>query len=125
MSGSEGASGAIYACLAFFGTIFPQATFLIFFVVPAKAWMVVAGLFSVSRAGVLWLLIHFPTSCPAPTTPPLASANNQWDFFQAVSGRQSLTDSAGHAGGIAFGVMSALYTRQKFLGSWRRSFRMR
>lgn len=48
VSGSEGASGAIYSCLAFYGTIFPQATFLLFFVVPMRAWMVVGGLFAVS-----------------------------------------------------------------------------
>ncbi len=48
IGGSEGASGAIYACLAFYGTIFPQATFLLFFIIPARAWMVVGGLFAVS-----------------------------------------------------------------------------
>jgi membrane associated rhomboid family serine protease len=93
IGGSEGASGAIYACLAFYGTIFPQATFLLFFIIPARAWMVVGGLFA-------------------------------WDFWQAVTSRQGLTDSAGHAGGIAFGVASALYARHKYLGSWRRGFRM-
>ncbi|GMK54086.1 hypothetical protein CspeluHIS016_0106720 [Cutaneotrichosporon spelunceum] len=93
VAGSEGASGAIYACLAFFGTIFPQATFLLFFVIPAKAWMVVTGIFI-------------------------------WDFYHAITSRQGLTDSAGHAGGIAFGVASGLYARQKYLGSWRRSFRL-
>lgn len=47
-SGSEGASGAIYTCLAFYGTVFPRNTFLLFFVIPMPAWALVGGIFAVS-----------------------------------------------------------------------------
>lgn len=47
--GSEGASGAIYACLSFFAATFPQTQFLMFFVIPMPAWVAVGGIFAVSR----------------------------------------------------------------------------
>lgn len=47
--GSEGASGAIYASLAFYAALFPNTTFLLFFVVPMPAWVMVGGIFAVSR----------------------------------------------------------------------------
>lgn len=43
--GSEGASGAIYGCMAFFGTMFPRSTFLLFFVIPMPAWALLSGVF--------------------------------------------------------------------------------
>lgn len=79
-AGSEGASGAIYTTLAFYATLFPRSTFLLFFVVPMPAWLLVGGMFG-------------------------------YDFFQAVTGRQSRTDSAGHAGGIVAGVVAGLLFR--------------
>lgn len=87
VGGSEGASGAIYATLAFYGTIFPRATFLLFFVVPMPAWALVGGLFA-------------------------------WDFYQAMTGQQSRTDSAGHAGGIAAGVFAGLLMRRRIMPRW-------
>ncbi|KAJ9105231.1 hypothetical protein QFC21_001596 [Naganishia friedmannii] len=62
--GSEGASGAIYASLAYFAAMFPQAKFLMFFIVPMPAWVAT-----------------------------------------------SMTDSAGHIGGIMAGVGFALISR--------------
>ncbi|RSH93830.1 hypothetical protein EHS25_006479 [Saitozyma podzolica] len=44
--GSEGASGAIYASLAFYAALFPNTTFLLFFVVPMPAWAMVGGIFA-------------------------------------------------------------------------------
>ncbi|KAG7529012.1 hypothetical protein FFLO_05835 [Filobasidium floriforme] len=44
--GSEGASGAIYASLAYYAAMFPQAQFLLFFVVPLPAWAAVGGIFA-------------------------------------------------------------------------------
>lgn len=38
-SGSQGASGSIYAMLVFFACAMPNTTFLIFFVIPAPAWV--------------------------------------------------------------------------------------
>jgi membrane associated rhomboid family serine protease len=46
--GSEGASGAIYASLAFYGALFPNTTFLLFFIVPMPAWVMIGGIFAVS-----------------------------------------------------------------------------
>ncbi|RXK36879.1 hypothetical protein M231_05853 [Tremella mesenterica] len=43
--GSEGASGAIYTSLAFYGALFPQTTFLFFFIVPMPAWVMLGGIF--------------------------------------------------------------------------------
>lgn len=37
--GSHGASGAVLGCLSFFAACYPRATFLVFFVVPAPAWV--------------------------------------------------------------------------------------
>ncbi|KAI9638029.1 uncharacterized protein MKK02DRAFT_31543 [Dioszegia hungarica] len=45
-AGSEGASGAIYACLGFYGAIFPNTTFLLFFVLPMPAWVLIGGMFA-------------------------------------------------------------------------------
>ncbi|KAL7424318.1 hypothetical protein Q5752_001908 [Cryptotrichosporon argae] len=45
-AGSEGASGAIYATLAFYGALFPRTQFLVFFVVPMPAWLFVGGIFA-------------------------------------------------------------------------------
>ncbi|KAG8920051.1 hypothetical protein FRC02_001188 [Tulasnella sp. 418] len=42
--GSHGASGAINAVLACYATLFPRATFLLFFVIPVPAWACVGGL---------------------------------------------------------------------------------
>lgn len=47
-SGSEGASGAIYATLSFYGALFPKQTFLFMFVIPMPAWALISGLFAVS-----------------------------------------------------------------------------
>lgn len=51
VSGSDGASGAIYATLAFFGGLFPQQKFLFFFVIPMPAWLLIGGIFTVSLLG--------------------------------------------------------------------------
>lgn len=56
--GSEGASGAIYGCMAFFGTMFPRSTFLLFFVVPMPAWALLSGVF----AWDLWQTLYNPAS---------------------------------------------------------------
>lgn len=56
--GSEGASGAIYGCMAFFGTMFPRSTFLLFFVVPMPAWALLSGVF----VWDLWRTIFDPRS---------------------------------------------------------------
>lgn len=65
-----------------------------------------------------------PSLAPSPSHTSRENADTKWDFWQAATSRQGLTDSAGHAGGIAFGVLAALYARQKYLGNWRRGFRM-
>lgn len=39
-----GSSGAIYSCLAFYGTVFPTTTFLLFFIIPMPAWALLGGL---------------------------------------------------------------------------------
>lgn len=70
IGGSEGASGAIYACLAFYGTIFPQATFLLFFIIPARAWMVVGGLFAVSVLAASSASCHVPRVASGKNKPP-------------------------------------------------------
>lgn len=49
--GSEGASGAIYGCTALYAALFPRSTFLLFFVLPMPAWMLVGG-------GFAWDLIN-------------------------------------------------------------------
>jgi membrane associated rhomboid family serine protease len=41
-------SGAIYAALSYYATIFPTQQFLLFFVVPVPAWAAVGGIFAVS-----------------------------------------------------------------------------
>lgn len=40
--------GAIYSCLSAFATMFPNAKFLMFFIVPMPAWAAVGGIFAVS-----------------------------------------------------------------------------
>ncbi|KAI5480762.1 hypothetical protein MNV49_007168 [Pseudohyphozyma bogoriensis] len=42
---SHGASGAVYGILSYFAARNPQATFLLFFVIPAPAWAIVSGIF--------------------------------------------------------------------------------
>ncbi|GAA5893915.1 rhomboid family intramembrane serine protease [Sporobolomyces salmoneus] len=71
---AHGASGATYGTIAFFAAAMPRATFLLFFVVPVRAWLCVSGLFA-------------------------------WDFYNATSRRGGMTDSAGHVGGIASGLL--------------------
>ncbi|GAA5982770.1 hypothetical protein JCM5350_006242 [Sporobolomyces pararoseus] len=71
---AHGASGATYGTIAFFAAAMPSATFLLFFVVPVRAWLCVSGLFA-------------------------------WDFYNATSRRGGMTDSAGHVGGIASGLL--------------------
>ncbi|KAI5450477.1 hypothetical protein NCC49_003098 [Naganishia albida] len=44
--GSEGASAAIYASLAYFAAVFPNAQFLMFFIIPMPAWAAVGGIFA-------------------------------------------------------------------------------
>ncbi len=39
-------SGAIYAALSFYATMFPYQQFLLFFVVPVPAWAAVGGIFA-------------------------------------------------------------------------------
>ncbi|WVQ69713.1 uncharacterized protein L199_007933 [Kwoniella botswanensis] len=79
--GSEGASGAIYACLSFYGAMFPQSTVLMFFVIPMPVWVAISGIFA-------------------------------WDFYGALFRPNSGTDSAGHLGGITYGLLAALAMRR-------------
>ncbi|WVO14170.1 hypothetical protein L204_101801 [Cryptococcus depauperatus] len=44
--GSEGASGAIYACLAYYGALFPQSQVLMFFIIPMPVWVAISGVFA-------------------------------------------------------------------------------
>jgi membrane associated rhomboid family serine protease len=44
--------GAIYSCLSAFATMFPNARFLMFFIVPMPAWAAVGGIFAVSTVGI-------------------------------------------------------------------------
>ncbi|WVQ78442.1 hypothetical protein IAT38_000528 [Cryptococcus sp. DSM 104549] len=83
--GSEGASGAIYACLAYYGAIFPQQQVLMFFIIPMPVWVAIGGLFA-------------------------------YDLYGAILQPFSGTDSAGHIGGIVYGLMAALSYRR---GGWR------
>ncbi|SJX62505.1 related to PCP1-mitochondrial serine protease [Sporisorium reilianum f. sp. reilianum] len=43
---SHGASGSVYAIMSAFACVHPRATFLVFFVVPAPAWLCVSGIFA-------------------------------------------------------------------------------
>lgn len=43
---SQGASGSVYAIMTTFAMVQPTATFLVFFVIPAPAWVVVSGIFA-------------------------------------------------------------------------------
>ncbi|WVW82711.1 hypothetical protein I302_104722 [Kwoniella bestiolae CBS 10118] len=52
--GSEGASGAIYACLSFYGAMFPQSTVLMFFVIPMPVWVAISGIFAWDFYGALF-----------------------------------------------------------------------
>ncbi|WWC60786.1 uncharacterized protein I303_103362 [Kwoniella dejecticola CBS 10117] len=79
--GSEGASGAIYACLSFYGAMFPQSTVLMFFVIPMPVWVAISGIFA-------------------------------WDFYGAIFRPNSGTDSAGHLGGIVYGLGAAMALRR-------------
>ncbi|WWC69141.1 uncharacterized protein I206_103077 [Kwoniella pini CBS 10737] len=79
--GSEGASGAIYACLSFYGAMFPQSTVLMFFVIPMPVWVAISGIFA-------------------------------WDFYGAIFRPNSGTDSAGHLGGIVYGLGAAMAMRR-------------
>ncbi|KAK8869521.1 hypothetical protein IAR55_000087 [Kwoniella newhampshirensis] len=79
--GSEGASGAIYACLSFYGAMFPQSTVLMFFIIPMPVWAAISGIFA-------------------------------WDFYSALARPNSGTDSAGHLGGIVYGLGAALALRR-------------
>ncbi|WVQ99023.1 hypothetical protein IAU59_006155 [Kwoniella sp. CBS 9459] len=87
--GSEGASGAIYACLSFYGAMFPQSTVLMFFVIPMPVWAAISGIFA-------------------------------WDFYSALFRGNTGTDSAGHLGGIVYGLGAALAMRR---GGFLRMFR--
>ncbi len=44
-SGAHGASGAIYSVISFFACMSPNATFLLFGIVPMPAWAMVTGIF--------------------------------------------------------------------------------
>ncbi|WVF71870.1 hypothetical protein IAT40_006680 [Kwoniella sp. CBS 6097] len=87
--GSEGASGAIYACLSFYGAMFPQSTVLMFFVIPMPVWAAISGIFA-------------------------------WDFYSALFRGNTGTDSAGHLGGIVYGLGAAMAMRR---GGFLRMFR--
>ncbi|WOO81320.1 Rhomboid protein 1, mitochondrial [Vanrija pseudolonga] len=52
-NGTVGASGAVLATLAFFGTIFPRSTFLVFFIVPMPAWALIGGMLAWDLYGTL------------------------------------------------------------------------
>ncbi|OXC86251.1 hypothetical protein C344_01428 [Cryptococcus neoformans AD1-7a] len=79
--GSEGASGAIYACLAYYGALFPNSQVLMFFVIPMPVWVAIGGIFA-------------------------------WDFYSAVKRPNSGTDSAGHLGGIIYGLGAAMVLKR-------------
>ncbi|RPD61898.1 hypothetical protein L226DRAFT_613256 [Lentinus tigrinus ALCF2SS1-7] len=44
-SGAHGASGAIYSVISFFACMAPNATFLLFGIIPMPAWAMVTGIF--------------------------------------------------------------------------------
>ncbi|KZT33732.1 rhomboid-domain-containing protein [Sistotremastrum suecicum HHB10207 ss-3] len=48
---SHGASGAIYSVMSFFAFVAPNATFLLFGIVPVPAWAMVAGVFAYDTYG--------------------------------------------------------------------------
>ncbi|KAG8775559.1 hypothetical protein FRC12_001419 [Ceratobasidium sp. 428] len=50
---AHGASGAIYSVISLFACVFPQTTFLLFFVVPVPAWLCVSGIFAWDLYGAL------------------------------------------------------------------------
>ncbi|PWN46680.1 rhomboid-domain-containing protein [Violaceomyces palustris] len=72
---SQGASGSVYAIMTTFACVQPNATFLIFFVLPAPAWACVTGFFA-------WDL-----------------------YSASVHSKNSKVDSAGHVGGILAGLL--------------------
>jgi rhomboid-like protein len=43
---ANGASGAVYGTMAFFACMQPRATFLLFFVLPVPAWILVPSIFA-------------------------------------------------------------------------------
>lgn len=43
---AHGASGAAYGIVSFFAAVYPREKFLLFFVIPAPAWLVVSGIFA-------------------------------------------------------------------------------
>lgn len=55
---SQGASGAIYATLAFYAMVFPKSTILLFFIIPMPAWVAVAGFMAVS---IRWVFPWVPS----------------------------------------------------------------
>lgn len=95
---SHGASGAVYGCLSYFAATNPRATFLIFFVIPAPAWLCVSGLFAYDAySGTFFVLFHdyqLLIRFPAHRV-----------FGTALSRTGGKTDSAGHAGGVIAGLL--------------------
>ncbi|KIR28711.1 hypothetical protein I309_02203 [Cryptococcus deuterogattii LA55] len=63
--GSEGASGAIYACLAYYGALFPNSQVLLFFVIPMPVWVAIGGIFAVSLFFYL-LVFRYSSSLGSP-----------------------------------------------------------
>ncbi|KAH7344615.1 hypothetical protein B0J17DRAFT_636158 [Rhizoctonia solani] len=50
---AHGASGAIYSVISLFACLFPNTTFLLFFIVPVPAWLCVSGIFAWDLYGSL------------------------------------------------------------------------
>ncbi|KAK1925158.1 hypothetical protein DB88DRAFT_488119 [Papiliotrema laurentii] len=90
--GSEGASGAIYTTLGFYGALFPHSKILMFFIIPMPVWLGIGGIFA-------------------------------WDLYGAIASPHGNTDSAGHVGGMAAGLIAAYRLRRGGFGGLRRMFR--
>ncbi|CAD6565876.1 MAG: hypothetical protein TREMPRED_001901 [Tremellales sp. Tagirdzhanova-0007] len=53
-SGSEGASGAIYATLGFWGSMSPQSTIYVYFLLPLPVWVFIGGIFAFDLYGIIF-----------------------------------------------------------------------
>ncbi|BGP24724.1 rhomboid family protein [Rhodotorula toruloides] len=51
---AHGASGAAYGIVSFFAALFPRDKFLLFFVLPVPAWLVVSGVFAYDLYGSMF-----------------------------------------------------------------------
>ena len=92
LTGSHGASGAIYAVTSFFACVAPNATFALFGVIPLPAWAFVSGIFLWDGYNAL-----VPSVSTHPDHPPFSS-----NLICSTQGGR--TDHAGHIGGLLSGI---------------------